>query len=62
MAQIMKLLARNFLQPSATFSFLGTVIFFSALLSNTISLSSYLSVGGQFSHPHKTVGRISRLY
>jgi len=58
----MKLLVGSFLQPSVPFPFLGTVIFLSPRFSNTLSLSSCLSVGGQFSHPHKTVGKISRLY
>jgi hypothetical protein len=37
-------------------------IFLSTLLSNTLSLSSFLNVRDQVSHPYKTVGKIVVLY
>jgi hypothetical protein len=43
-------------------SLLGPNILLSTLLSNTLSLCSYLSVRYQVSHPYKTTGKIIVLY
>jgi hypothetical protein len=52
----------NFLQPPVTSSLYGPNILFSALFSNTLSLCSSLNVRDQFSHTHRTTGKIIVLY
>jgi hypothetical protein len=41
---------------------LGPYIFLSTLLSNTLSLSSFLNLRDQVSDPYKTIGKIAVLY
>jgi len=48
----------SFLHSPVTSSLLGTNIPLSTLLSNTLSLRSFLSVSDQVSHPYKTTDKI----
>ena len=48
----------SFLQATVTSSPLPPNITLSTLLSNTLSLCSFLNVQDQVSHPHKTAGKI----
>jgi hypothetical protein len=41
---------------------LGPYIILGTLLSNTLSLSSFLNLRDQVSHPYKTIGKIAVLY
>jgi hypothetical protein len=52
----------SFLQPPVTPSLFTPNILFSALLSDTFSLCSSLSVRHQISHPHRTTGKIIVFY
>jgi hypothetical protein len=52
----------SLLQPPTTSSLLHPNILLSSLFSDTLSLSSYLSVRDQVTHPYKTTGKIIVLY
>jgi hypothetical protein len=52
----------NFLQPPVTSSICGPNILLSTLFSNTLSLSSSLSVRDKVSHPYRTTGKIIVFY
>ena len=52
----------SFLHFVATLSFLDPNIFLTTLFSNTLSLSSSLSLSDQVSHPYKTKVKIINLY
>jgi hypothetical protein len=50
------------IQPPVTSSVFGQNILLNTLFSNTLSLSSFLNVRDQVSHPYKATGKISVLY
>jgi hypothetical protein len=52
----------SFLQPPVTSSLFGRNILLNTLFSNTLSLSSSLSVRDKVSHPYRTTGKIIVLY
>jgi len=52
----------SFLHSAVSSSLLGPNILLNALFSNTLSLSSFLNVNDQLSHPYKTIGKIIVLY
>ena len=59
---IMKLFIMKFLQSPVTSTLLHRTVFLSTLLLKTLSLSSFLSVRDQVSHPYKIKGKILCLY
>jgi hypothetical protein len=59
---MMKLLIMTFSPFPVPASLLGPNILLHTLVSNTLSLGSYLNVSDQVSHPYKTTGKIIVLY
>jgi hypothetical protein len=59
--KITKFLIKDFLQSPVTSCMSGSNILLSTLLSNTLSLCSYLRFRDQFSHRCKTAGKIVSL-
>jgi hypothetical protein len=52
----------NFLYSPVTSSYFGLNILLSTLLSNTLSLCSFLNARDQISHPYISTGKIIVLY